>query len=331
MLIGGLVRSLPMPLRIAIWRAYHRLRGWPDWEEPLAATPQPPNRQTEAIAPPSRREILLANIDRNGLGLEIGPSHRPVAPRRDGFRVEILDHATREQLVAKYRADGVDIDAIEEVDHVWDGRPYAELTGRPNGYDWIIASHVIEHTPNLVGFLCECESLLRDGGVLSLAVPDKRFCFDRLRPPTGLQAVIDAHLERRTNHTPGRVFEHCINAIALERRIAWPPQAAVGRTLASFSFVHGMDYARDRMRAVAEEGEYVDIHAWVFTPSSFRLLLADLHALGLIALREASFTEGGNEFFMTMSREGAGPGIGRLELLRRMDAELSAVPIAAET
>lgn len=326
-MIGHAVRALPAPLRAAIWRAWHRLRGWPAWTP--GATAVAVGAAAAAAPSPSRRDILLAHVDRAGLGLEIGPSHSPVAPRRDGFRVEIVDHADRAHLVEKYCGHGVDVDAIEEVDHVWDGRTYAELTGRPKGYDWIIASHVIEHTPDLVGFVRGCDEVLRDGGVLSLAVPDKRFCFDRMRPPTSLQAVVDAHLERRTNHTPGRVVDHCLNAVALDGRIAWAPGDAAGRALDAFGFVHGPDYARERMRAVLEEDAYVDIHAWVFTPSGFRLLLDDLHALGLVALRELSFTAGATEFFVTLSRAGEGPGLSRLALMQRADAELAAAPIKA--
>lgn len=129
-----------------------------------------------------RPAAILRDLDRSGLGLEIGPSHNPVAPRRLGFRVRTVDHLDRPGLVAKYTGHGVDTDAIEEVDHVWRGEPLSELVGAPGGFDWIIASHVIEHVPDLVGFLRECERLLNAGGTLSLAIPDKRYCFDHLRP-----------------------------------------------------------------------------------------------------------------------------------------------------
>ena len=80
----------------------------------------------------------------------------------------------------------------EEVDFLWDGRPYVELIGRRHAYDWIIGSHVLEHTTDLLGFLNDCDSLLKKGGVLSLVVPDKRYCFDRFRPLTDVGRVIDA-------------------------------------------------------------------------------------------------------------------------------------------
>src|SRR6185437_1662157 len=104
-------------------------------------------------------------------------SFRPTAAKKDGYQVYVVDHLNREQLIEKYQHDPVATENIEEVDFVWRGQPYAELTGRTKFYDWIIASHVIEHTPDLIGFLNDCDSILKDDGILSLAVPDKRFCF----------------------------------------------------------------------------------------------------------------------------------------------------------
>jgi hypothetical protein len=35
-------------------------------------------------------------------------------------------------------------------------------------------------------------------------------------------------------------------------------------------------------------GEYVDVHGWVFTPSSFECLILELHCLGLIGARSST-------------------------------------------
>ena len=42
---------------------------------------------------------------------------------------------------------------IEVVDYVWNGEPFAALVGQKHVFDWIIASHVIEHSPCLITFL----------------------------------------------------------------------------------------------------------------------------------------------------------------------------------
>ncbi|HEY5972494.1 MAG TPA: methyltransferase domain-containing protein [Pseudoxanthomonas sp.] len=262
-------------------------------------------------------------MDLQGRGLEIGPSHSPIAPKREGFRVDVIDHCDREGLVEKYRDHGVDTGAIEEVDFVWNGTSYAELTGRSRYYDWIIASHVIEHVPNFVGFLNDCAEILRDGGVLSLAIPDKRFCFDKVRPMTSIAQIIDAHLGNHRNHTAGRVAEYFLNVVKLGDAISW--DSSVPDAAERVEFLHGVPDARMGMRTIIEQDAYLDIHAWCFTPSSFRLAIEDLFQLGLTPLRESTFhgTEG-NEFFMSLSRDGAGHGKDRMALIREAENEMVA-------
>lgn len=266
-----------------------------------------------------RLEKILKNIDRNGLGVEIGPSHNPVAPRKDGYHVEVIDHLTRDQLVSKYEGHGVALENIEEVDYVWRGEKYTELTGKSKYYDWIIASHVIEHSPDLIGFLVGCDGILKDGGVVSLVVPDKRFCFDHYRPITGLGKIVDAHLTPQSIHSAGNVAEYYLNVVSKAGNIAWG-----ARSPGVYACVHSAGDASNGIKSVLEHGAYIDIHAWCFVPHSFRLIIDDLYTLGLIAFRELDFfpTEG-CEFYITLGRGGDGPGLSRLELLEEIERELS--------
>ncbi len=264
-----------------------------------------------------RSEKILHRIDRGGRGLEIGPSYGPIASKRAGFRVDILDHLDRDGLMRKYRPFGVDVDQIEPVDYVWNGEPYAELIGKTKYYDWIIASHLIEHTPDLIGFLHNCDCILKDTGALSLAIPDARYCFDHFRPLTGLSKIIDAHLNRHTIHTAGSVAEHILNHVSCGGRVSWD-----AGTSGAFAFSHSLEEARGAIGEVMQHQAYLDVHAWCFTPHSFRLILRDLFDLGFVPFRELAFfpTEG-CEFFVTLGREGDGPAMDRQELLERAHAE----------
>jgi hypothetical protein len=275
-----------------------------------------------------RKSRMLSFLNQAGKGLEIGPSHNPVAPKREGFDVHVVDHCDRAALVEKYRPHGVDIDSIEDVDFVWRNTSYGELTGKPKFYDWIIASHVIEHTPDLIGFMQGADEVLKDEGVLSLAVPDKRFCFDHFRPITGIGSLIDAHVNQNHVHTAGRVAEYFLNVVSLSGRIAWDRSFQSTQPVNSFAFVHGAEDALSGMRAVTEQGAYLDVHAWCFTPSSFRLLIEDLHRLGLSPLREvAFFSDAGGEFFAALSRSGKGPDLTRMKLLENIEAEIGLAKI----
>ena len=271
----------------------------------------------ERIQSASREEKILSSIDKKLSGLEIGPSHRPVAPKRDGYKVKILDHLDAVGLRKKYHSHGVEIAAIEDVDYVWSGEPLSKLVG-DQCFDWIIASHVIEHTPDLVGFLSECERILSDTGVLSLAVPDKRYCFDHFREVTSLARVIDAHFLKTTNHTPGTAADYYLNVTKKGGIIAWAPGQR-----GEYEFVHGLQDALSSMQKI-NSGDYIDLHAWCFTPASFRLLIEDLFALGLTGLREQKFFDTlGGEFFITLGKDAAGPNISRMEMLHQKQTELT--------
>lgn len=249
--------------------------------------------------PATREAILLQGIDRRAMGLEIGPSHCPVAPRRAGFNVRVLDHLDAAGLRAKYADHGVDIDAIEEVDYVWSGQPLEELVGDER-FAWIIASHVIEHVPDLVGFLNSCDRILAPGGLLSLAIPDKRYCFDCRRENSALGRVIDVSLAKPTNHSPGTAAEYFLKVCRKGDRIAWGEDHK-----GDLRPVHGLDEALAAM-ARTREGHYYDLHEWVFTPDSFRDIVRDLRDLGLIKLEERSFHPSrGHEFFVTLHRPAA--------------------------
>ncbi|WP_044156709.1 class I SAM-dependent methyltransferase, partial [Escherichia coli] len=76
-----------------------------------------------------------------------------------------------------------------------------EITKEVGEFDLIVASHVIEHVPDLIGWLKDAISVLKVGGTLALVVPDKRFTFDILRPLATYREVAAAHKEAR--HRPG--------------------------------------------------------------------------------------------------------------------------------
>ena len=220
----------------------------------------------------------------------------------------------------KYQGSSeVDPRVIEEVDYVWQGQSFGSLVGSNTKFDWIIASHVIEHTPDFVGFLQQCESILAHDGALALVVPDKRFCFDRYRPLAGLASILDAHSEKRLRHTPGVAADYYLNVVRRGGTIAW--DAAHRGACVS---LHDVSDALQGIQTLQQPGLYLDLHAWCFTPSWFRVIMHDLHVLGLIRLRESFFNETqGHEFFMTLRRDGPGPNVSRLDLLGRSLAELA--------
>lgn len=266
-----------------------------------------------------KKQIILRHIDKKGCGVEIGPSYHPVAPKKEGYRVHTIDHLSRSGLIEKYRGHDVDVSRIEDVDFIWQsGQSYSDLTGKSKYYDWVIAAHVIEHVPDLIAFLNECDTILKDTGMLSLVVPDKRFCFDYFRQASGIGNVIDNHIHGATRPTPGIVAEHLLYEVSRSGKISW--NADCGKP---FGLRGSIEDAKSAMFSLERSKEYFDVHVWCFVPHSFRLLIADLNALGLIPFREVSFEPTRRrEFYMTLGRSGQGSQLSRLELMERMDLEL---------
>ncbi len=268
-----------------------------------------------------RNQKILSHLNLEGMGVEIGPSHRPIVPKKKGYNVHIIDHMNQADLIDKYRDHNIDLNQIEPVDFVWKGESYAELTGKKKYYDWIIASHLVEHTPDLIGFLNDCNAILKDSGALSLVIPDKRYCFDHFRPITGLPQIINSHFQKNTIHSAGTVAEYFLNVVSKGGKIAWD-QTENG----AYQFVHSLQDAKDGIKSVQEKDKYIDVHAWCFVPHSFRLMIYDLHALGLIGFQEMGFfpTTGG-EFYITLSRHGQGPLLSRLEMVEKIHLEIGAL------
>jgi hypothetical protein len=275
--------------------------------------------------PLTRQQRLLSLIDSQALGLEIGPGFNPLLPKAEGYRVETLDHASQEDLRRKYSgAPGVELEKIEAVDYVSTGASVLKAIGKPGRYRYIVASHVIEHTPDLLGFVRDCEALLEPEGVLALAVPDKRFAFDVLRPLSSTGDVLQAHADGRTRHSAGRLFDEVAYNVLRGGALAWG--ADNGDAIA---FFRPLSDAKAMFDEALHSDTYHDIHAWQFTPSSFRLLLNDLHEIGATGLREAQFFDGlGAEFMISLSRQGAGPSLSRMELATRVFDELREIRTA---
>ncbi|CAA9375009.1 bifunctional 2-polyprenyl-6-hydroxyphenol methylase/3-demethylubiquinol 3-O-methyltransferase UbiG [uncultured Nocardioides sp.] len=301
-----LASRLPQPVR----RRLRRLRR-PRPQEQRTPVPQQPERSRLE----TRRDMVFASARRDGRFLEIGPAHHAILPKREGFDTRTVDYLDRAGLVDKYADfEHYDPDSIEEVDYVLspDGTMLKEIDER---FDLVLASHVLEHTTSLIDFLNECTGLLAEGGVLALVVPDHRYTFDRFRERSSLGRVIDTSIAPPRVHTVGTLTEFALNAVRHGSTGSW----SAGHQ-GKYRLMH--DLVKVREVAAQADGEYVDVHNWIFSPHHLRLLVEDLHALGYTTLRECFFADTvGHEFFLNLRVDGPGPGLTREQLLARSDRE----------
>ncbi len=251
---------------------------------------------------PDRAQMLLHGLGPEDRILEIGPSFNPVAPKSAGWRVTIVDHASQGELVAKYAGSNVDTSRIEPVDVVWQGGPLEEVipVADHGRYNALIACHVVEHLPDLIGFLRSVERLLDPvDGRLLLAVPDKRFCFDVFRPVSTTGDMLAAHRARQGRHTAAHLFDQVAYGATWKKQAGWGREP-LGTGL---QLEHPLEQAKAVFDDSLSNGPYVDCHAWRFTPASFSLLILEFGELGLTDWRvEWSVPQPAVEFLVHLRR-----------------------------
>jgi SAM-dependent methyltransferase len=152
-------------------------------------------RRARTIVIPAERRHLgvrtrLAAQHLSGAGLEIGALHMPLrAPSR--VDVRYVDRFTVPELREHYpELDGYDLVTPGVID---DGETLATVADA--SVDFVIANHMIEHTEDPIGTLKNHLRVLRPGGVIYMAVPDRRFTFDRDRQVTPLSHLRRDHVE----------------------------------------------------------------------------------------------------------------------------------------
>ncbi|HEY3736512.1 MAG TPA: class I SAM-dependent methyltransferase [Jatrophihabitans sp.] len=229
-------------------------------------------------------ESVRAEVMRRGIMpgrssvLEIGPLDRPVLGK-SAYDVRYADFTDSATLRAKY-ADDPGVGAIVDVDVIWDGAsPLREVLGEAH-LDAVVASHVIEHLPDPVGWLANFAGVLTPGGLVNLVIPDKRVTFDVNRRLTEAADWIDASLRRPSQPTYAQIFDFHTKAL--------PDADTVGLWAGTVDYRgvvrdEGLAAAAlEACRGVSEDGPHADVHCSVFTPTSFVDIVEQLGELELL-------------------------------------------------
>jgi len=183
---------------------------------------------------------FVAQLYLSGEGIEIGALQNPLRVPPNA-RVRYVDRLPVEELQRQYPV--IKPTSLVPVDLVDDGETLAKIP--PGQLDFVIANHFIEHSQNPIGALRNMLRVLKMGGVLYLAVPDKRHTFDCDRPLTTLE-----HLWRDDREGPqGSRYEHYVEFASLVNHI------------------QGQDALQQHTARLMEQGYSIHFHAW--TASTF--------------------------------------------------------------
>lgn len=260
---------------------------------------EPPPPLTRADDP--RRQKLLGDIDPSQcFGLEIGPMTYPFVLKSEG-NVLYVDYASTEEIRGREYGPSIDPSQIFDIDIVWGDVPLCEKIPQPA--DYIVASHVIEHVPDVVGWLHELRDCLRPGGTICLIIPDRRFTFDIRRNESTLGEMIEAMLLRYKRPSIRQMFDHCLQGVVVDKAEAW--QRDVSRDELKPIVDNPIHLAYKQACEIAKNPRYIDSHCWVFTPQSFLERVGELIELKLFPFAITKFipTEVGEfEFFVHLQK-----------------------------
>ncbi len=236
--------------------------------------------------PVSRRTRLLGGLEVAMLqGIEIGALANPAVAKNEG-NVLYVDYADRDALVRRYATDPkVDVAKIVHVDAIWGEQRLSECLPAGLQADYVVASHVVEHVPDLLGWLGEIGEVLGARGQIRLAVPDRRYTFDILRQETQIHDVLDAYVRKARVPLPRAVLDFQIWCRTVKVRDAWSGQIDP-ETLKP---VYQTGAAIAAARRVLETGVYLDTHCWVFTPRSFARIMEQAALAGLLGFECIGF------------------------------------------
>lgn len=204
--------------------------------------------------------------------LEIGPFDNPLLIGKNVDYFEILQY---DQLVERAKMLNRNYENIPR-NIKWINR-IGDLSIINDKYDLVLSSHVIEHSIDLIEHLKNVEKLLNSGGFYICIIPDKRFCFDHFINQSTMGDVIERHVKKNTNHTLKSYIEASCLTTHNDANLHWSGE-------------HGQIELKDFQQKIEEydnlikSGKYIDIHAWQFTPDSFRDIIVNLNHSKLINL-----------------------------------------------
>ena len=103
-----------------------------------------------------------------------------------GAHVKYIDRKTVKALRQEYPE--LRAFPLVRVDIVDDGKKLEKI--KSESQDFLIANHFLEHCENPIGAIESFLRVLKKGGILYMAIPDKRFTFDINRPITKLKHLL---------------------------------------------------------------------------------------------------------------------------------------------
>jgi hypothetical protein len=237
-----------------------------------------------------RREFIKTHIGRPRSVLEIGALNAPVFSKN--VNVKYADRFSTADLAKKYP----DKSGFVKVDYVLSETAFSEHI--PEKFQCVVANHVIEHIPDIINWLDQLGNLVGIGGWAFLAIPDKRYTFDVIRPLTTLADLIDCAHRELESPSVGQIFAHLYMNRKVTTEELWegkPVDLSRPR----------IDLVKAVRTALKMSESYHSVHCHVFTSDSFAELMEQLYSANLadwVLVAREEPRRGSNEFLVALKK-----------------------------
>ncbi len=209
-------------------------------------------------------------------GIEYGALAKPIVDKSQSD-VIYVDYTSTKELIEKSKDDPhVKQSDIVVVDINLAEPGSAEALQARGPFDYIVASHVFEHLPNPLAWLEKNSSLLREGGVISLAIADKRYTFDYFRKLSEPADWLTAYIDSSERPTTAQLLDHFLNVRVVNTQAAWDEKPVLLNCPRYHDDENAMHFVRKGQIT------YVDCHCFVYTDSSFRAIFNSLQSRNLM-------------------------------------------------
>lgn len=219
-----------------------------------------------------RIKTLLDPLNMNGTGLEVAPYFNP-AIDADKYDVRYTDYIGTEEILRKAADNpGAAGKKIPEINFVWEpGKSLKDCVNEDILFDYALASHVIEHVPNTIGWLNHILETMKVGGILALAVPDRRSTMDYYRRETTLAELVGNWIQNPAIPTPTQVVDFLAQSFYDDRNEAngFKMLDVKNTPFEKIDRHYSDDDALMFAAMTYNQNHYLDVHCTVWTPDTF--------------------------------------------------------------
>lgn len=235
-----------------------------------------------------RSKYLLKNSNPESLSLEIGPLDKPILDTKKKINI-FCDHLMEKDIKKKYKKKKIstylDYKAIIPIDNLLD----EILLQRRKKFKFVVASHMFEHHPNPLDLLQKLSKIMEKDSILSLALPNKNYTFDKSRPSSSIGDWIEWFHKKQDKPPYSCIFDSKL--INYKKKLE----------------KNYLEKAYSDTKKIIKKNQYFDCHVSVFTPDEFVKIISSLNNMKLIDFKiskidNKDYMELGNEFIVQLNK-----------------------------